>query len=93
MSGLGDVLVSVKRSPVQEETRSAVGLHWGDCIIDKENFDDAWESLSLLPVPIDEKKRFRRWCTEERPDVKEFFEHAEMMHMLALYAKSYLARR
>lgn len=93
VSGLGDVLVSVKRSPVQEETRSAVGLHWGDCIIDKENFDDAWESLSLLPVPIDEKKWFRRWCTEERPDVKEFFEHAEMMHMLALYAKSYLARR
>lgn len=45
MSGLGDVLVSVKRSPVQEETRSAVGLHWGDCIIDKENFDDAWEAF------------------------------------------------
>lgn len=93
VSGLGDVNVTVKRKLVGDDTESAVGLRWKDCVIATEDVEDALEGISLLPVPINEKNRFRRWCTGDRPDVKDFLEHAEMMHMLALYAESYLNRR
>lgn len=93
VSDLTDVPIRDEKVLVDDQTCSSSGLTWRNCIIRPEQLELAWEGISLLPIDINEKERFRRWSSGERPSKEEFFAHAEVAHALALYARSYVARR